>query len=268
MAVIDANALNIYTDGSCFNSPRRGGVAIRFIFPEYLNWEPLDLCPPGYQQATNNQMELKACCIALIEASKMERAWQRIVIYTDSIYVCDNYGRARSQWSNNRWLKSDGAPVLNAETWKELLKNAAKNNVPVDIKWVKGHAKNENNKAVDRLAKQSVDKVLKKSISTELVRKKSSSKLTEAGCVKLVGQTLKIRILSGKYLKTQKISRYRYEVLSKRSKFFGCLDFVFSKEILRAGHRFLVCFNKDQKYPQIVKVIKDLTLEDRKNNCL
>ena len=32
----DSNALNIYTDGSAFSSPRKGGVGIRFKFPDFL----------------------------------------------------------------------------------------------------------------------------------------------------------------------------------------------------------------------------------------
>ena len=62
--MIDENALNIYTDGSSFSSPRRGGIGIIFVFPDYLNKEEKEFAPEGYVGATNNEMELKACIVA------------------------------------------------------------------------------------------------------------------------------------------------------------------------------------------------------------
>ncbi len=58
--------MNIYTDGSCFQRPRRGGIGIRYIIINDAGdeeWQ--DECPPGYKQATNNEMELLACIVAL-----------------------------------------------------------------------------------------------------------------------------------------------------------------------------------------------------------
>jgi ribonuclease HI len=66
----DENALNIYTDGSCFSSPRRGGIGIIFVFPYYMNKEKQEFAPEGYIGATNNEMELKACIMALKQVSK------------------------------------------------------------------------------------------------------------------------------------------------------------------------------------------------------
>lgn len=96
-----------------------------------------------------------ACIIALAESMRIPRQWQRIIIYTDSSYVFDGYKKARFQWSRNKWLKSNGAPVAHMDLWKELLKNVQKTGALVDIQWVKGHDKNEFNETADKLAKQS-----------------------------------------------------------------------------------------------------------------
>ena len=263
---IDANALNIYTDGSSYSNPRRGGMAIRFVFPEYLNRDSKDVCPPGYIGATNNMMEIKACSMALIESLKMAREWNRIVIYTDSSYVCGNLSTARNYWSKNKWFKSGGAPVSNVAEWKELLKSIGRVGVPVDIVWIKGHAKDENNKAVDKLAKKSSLGKSNNPLKTVLIRRKTSGKMTETGSIKMLDQRLDVKIVSGEYLKEHRMSRYRYEVISKKSEYYGYLDFIYSKIPLRAGHDYRIKVNNIQVYPQIVSVIKDLTEERRKNS--
>ena len=60
------DALNIYTDGSCLSNPRRGGIGIRYIVINAAGDEEwVDEAPPGYKQATNNELELMACIVAL-----------------------------------------------------------------------------------------------------------------------------------------------------------------------------------------------------------
>lgn len=67
------NALNIYTDGSCYSGPRRGGIGIIFITIDEAGNEVVEEIElPGYQQATNNQMELMACIKALERACTHE----------------------------------------------------------------------------------------------------------------------------------------------------------------------------------------------------
>ena len=258
----DPNALNIYTDGSSYQHPRTGGFAMLFVFPEFLNKEPVAICPPGYKKATNNQMEMKACAMALKESLKFEKQWQRIVIHTDSSYVCDGYKTAISFWRKNKWMRSNGAPVLNVNQWKELLKSAQDTGMSVEIWWVKGHAKNENNKMVDKLAKKSAKSATEQPLSNVNVRRKKSGKKTDAGSVKMLGQKIRIRIVDSEFL-PQKITRYRYEVMSKRSPFYQQVDFIFSVQVLRVGHEFSVRVNNNQSYPQITKVYRDFTKEEK-----
>jgi ribonuclease HI len=148
--MIKEDALNIYTDGSSYSHPRAGGIGIRFVTINELGEEVTkDIDLPGYQNATNNQMELYACVEALKEAL---RYWDlaefnSIAIHTDSRYVVDNYRSAMFVWPKTRWTTRDGPPVLNAEQWKDLVKQIKRcYPLRVDFNWVKGHSKDPHKK--------------------------------------------------------------------------------------------------------------------------
>ena len=181
------------------------------------------------------------------------------------MYVTENYSRA-IDWSQNKWLNSSGAPVSNALQWKELLKVIKELRMRVSFKWVKGHAKNENNKKVDKLAKQSAKGFLNKPLVYTDVRRKTSTKITKTGSVVLKGQKLKIRIVTIEYQKLQKVFKLRYEVVSKTSEFFGCLDFVFSNIALRTAHTYYVQFNDDLKNPRILDLIREILKKPNKKS--
>lgn len=73
--VFRENVLYAYTDGSSLRTPRRGGFAIRFIYvDDYGEEQVQDIQSPGNKNATNNEMELKACVVALEEAEKQQAA--------------------------------------------------------------------------------------------------------------------------------------------------------------------------------------------------
>lgn len=263
---MDVIVLNIYTDGSSYQSPRAGGIGMRFVSINSSGEETIKDFPScsRYLGATNNQMELQACINALKEVFKQSvDNYSDIIIYTDSSYVVDNYKRSIYQWSKNKWQKKSNAPVLNAEQWKELnrliIKIYNKNRIIVEIKWVKGHSKNPHNKVVDKAAKKSAKKVSKKRISTTKVRRKKFKDISvNIGCVIMQGQRISIYIVDGEYLKMQKIYRYRYQVVSKNSQFYKFTDFIYSKNLLSAGHSYYVRFNKDNKNPQIIKKFNEI----------
>ena len=114
---MDVIALNIYTDGSSYPSPRAGGIGIRFVSISSSGEEIIKDFPSRsrYLGATNNQMELQACINALKEVLKQSvNNYSDITIYTNSSYVADNYKRSIYQWSKNKWQKKSNSPVLNA----------------------------------------------------------------------------------------------------------------------------------------------------------
>jgi ribonuclease HI len=259
--MIDEEALNIYTDGSSLPKPRRGGIGIRFIYCDSTGRE---ICEnetlPGYLGATNNEMELNACVIALKLVPKYlsKRSFQRVIICSDSMYVIDNYKKAMFEWCKTRWLRRSGAPVLNAKLWKEFIKALKKNRLPFSMKKVPAHSTDLHNKEVDKLAKLSAKSAIKKPISYRRVRRKKSTKITKIGSIEPLGQRISVRIIEGQYLEVQKMYRYRYEVISKNNRFLRNVDFVTSEEILKEGHSYSVRLNNEKANPKIVKVFKEI----------
>jgi ribonuclease HI len=251
--------LNIYTDGSSYSRPRRGGIGVRFVTINELGNEVIeDHALLGYGGATNNEMELLACVRALEIAANHEKlhAVERVVIFTDSLYVSDNVDRAKFQWLRQKWLNRDGRPIENAALWKDLVRGIKKLSKRVDIEWVKGHAKDAHNKAVDKLAKQSAKGVLTPPLKVATVRRKRSTQTVQIGSVLMRGQTLAIRIITDTYLRPQKVFKYKYEVFA--GEFIGRVDLIFADEVLRAGHHYEVRVNGQTDNPRIVEIIQEL----------
>ena len=191
--MIDEYALNIYTDGSSLSNPRRGGMGIRYIIVDSGGDEVIrDETPMGYKQATNNEMELMACVIALrdVSAEFLTPAVQRIVIFTDSQYVRDNFNKAVWTWPNQGWRGRFARPIENVEIWKDLVKEVKKTPRRVDFKWVKSHNKNRHNDAVDRLAKKSANGYLNEPLTVSSVRRKKTDQSVSIGSVLMEGQEL------------------------------------------------------------------------------
>ncbi len=254
--------LQIYTDGSSYSKPRTGGVGIRYIWAGGNGEETIeDFEVSGYKGATNNQMELQSCIIALKEVIKKFEltSVEEIFIFTDSLYVSENYPKAKFQWPKTKWLTRYGSPVENVKLWKELIKLVGKINRPVKIKWVKGHKGNEHNKAVDKLAKQSAKKpLLNRPLEITHVRRKLTHKSVCRGSVVMCGQRISIRIIECKYLRAHKTNKYKYEVLSKGSQYYKNVDIAYSDGTLKAGHSYIVTFNKNSKNPKILSVISEI----------
>lgn len=255
------NAINIYTDGSSFSRPRLGGIGIRLVIINPLGQEEVeDISLPGYAAGTNNQMELEACIKGLKEAMRHPafNSFERIAIHSDSQYVVENHNRAFYTWSKNKWCNYQGKPVDNATLWKELLHTVKKCYKRVDFYWVKGHAKNQHNKAADKLARQSGMNAFNPPLAVVKVRRKRSVKSVEPGCVPMLNQRISIRIITDEYLIIQKCFKYKYEVISKSNPYFGNIDFAYSKILLKAGHCYSIRFNNKPHNPTIIKMFKEL----------
>jgi len=255
--------LNIYTDGSSYSSPRLGGVGIAFFLIDEAGNEVVQESDfPGYKGATNNQMELQAPILALRQAKRLglTDSVRRIVIHTDSMYVCENYKRAIFQWPKTSWMKRGGAPVLNADRWKDLLKAMKATGCVVEFRWVKGHRTDPYNKTVDKLAKRSAKRATQAPLTQVSVRRKRTREKVQAGAVSILGQRLSIRIITCECLRVQQVWKYKYEVISKRSPFFGKVDWLYSARdlLVRDGHSYHVRLNDNPTYPQILKVFREL----------
>jgi ribonuclease HI len=252
--------VNVFTGGSSYSHPRRGGIAYRIVTVDAAGDEVIqDVAPQGYRSATNQQMELMACIAALRDLGGRHpsvdvQPFSKVVIHTDSLYVVDNYYAAQFVWPGNGWMTRDGNPVINAALWKDLVKAARKVGKRVDIVWCKGHAAgNPHNKAVDKLAKSSAKGVLRDPLNVSRVRRKETSKVTEIGSIRAEGQLVTIRVITDTYLRPQRMYVYKCEVVSERSRYFGNVDNLFSEILLNAGHVYVVRLNDDPKRPRIVE---------------
>lgn len=262
MKILKRNILYIYTDGSSLPKPRRGGIGIRYIILDDQEQECIiDLVCEGFEGATNNQMELLAVIEGLRNITLQDFAlkYNNIEIRTDSRYVVDNKNNAIYNWSKNGWLNKYNKPVENSDLWKSFIKVLLKINKKVELIWVKGHEKDIHNKAVDKLAKESARGLLNEPINIIKLRKKKSKESTKVGSVEMEGQRISVHVINEQYLKLQKLSKYRYEIISKGNKNQGKVDFIYSDlHHLKAGHNYYVVFNKDSKNPRILKLIKEL----------
>jgi len=255
------NALNIYTDGSSYSNPRRGGIGIRYITIDEAGDEIIDDdAPPGYKEATSNEMELMACIKALEGACNHEKidSVDRVYVFTDSMYVRDNLNRAIYEWPKQKWMNRFGRPIENGALWKELVRQKKKVPRNVEFKWIRGHSENKHNKAVDKLAKQSAKGFLNQPLKVATVRRKITEQSVQRGSVEMHGQELSIRIITDTLLRPQRIFKYKYEVISESSEYCGNVDWIFSEHLLRAGHHYEVRVNDETNNPRIVAVLDEL----------
>lgn len=130
--------VTIYTDGGSDPNPGIGGWSAILIFGEH------EKVLSGHDPATtNNRMELTAA----IEALKALKRPCTITFYTDSEYLRKGITQYIEKWAAKNWKD-----VRNADLWQALWPQVKKHQI--DWHWVKGHAGNEINERVDRLARQ------------------------------------------------------------------------------------------------------------------
>jgi hypothetical protein len=142
---------------------------------------------------------------------------------------------------------------------RTLFRRAAREHRRVEIIWVKGHKQNPYNKAADKAAKRSARNALNAPKSVVSVRRKISKQKTALGSIEMRGQEFAIRVVTAQYLASpHQLWRYKYEVISADSEYFGNVDEIFSKHYLRDGHHYQVRVNESTMNPRIVEVISEI----------
>ena len=139
--------VEIYTDGCCHGNPGKGGYGVILTY-EKENGDIFEKeISQGYENTTNNRMELLAAIIGL-EALKRPCD---VELYSDSKYLVDAFNQKWiNSWVKNNWNRPKTGPVKNIDLWKRLLE--VKKQHKVEFIWVKGHNDNEKNERCDRLA--------------------------------------------------------------------------------------------------------------------
>jgi len=143
----------IHVDGSCLGNPGPGGWAALLRLNN--NKTKKKLITGRSRRTTNNRMELRAV-IAGLEAIKQR---QHVEIYSDSQYVVKGATIWLHNWKRSGWRNADtNKPIKNRDLWEQL-DTAIQRHSPVDFYWVKGHANNAHNEAVDQAARQAAYEV-------------------------------------------------------------------------------------------------------------
>lgn len=263
------NTVVIYTDGSQKPKPRRGGIGIVLCWTnddgnEEERWES----PLGYRGVTIPQMELKA----VIEGLKLlfkkppivpPRLYRKVRVFCDANYVVENYGRAKFQWSQNKWRNRDGAPIENGDLWRELLKIEKKLGMRVEILKVEAHSSNRHNQKADQLAKASAEMAQEPPLVPGRVRRKRSSKRLRKGTVPFEGQEITIHVHKGELMRPQGINQFEFSVRSPGPLFEEVGLATARPEIyIREGHTYRVRLNEDEGNPEIVEVLLEVVEGD------
>lgn len=138
--------ITIYTDGACSGNPGVGGWGAVLFYKEHYK----EICG-GQKDTTNNRMELQA----VIEAIKLIKKTQPIIVYTDSKYVQNGISEWIHSWKKNGWKNAEKKPIKNVDLWKTLDELVL--NHTITWKWVKGHAGDKYNEIADALARKGLE---------------------------------------------------------------------------------------------------------------
>ena len=141
------NRVLVYTDGSCFGNPGKGGYAA-IVRSGDAQWTITGSVP----FSTNNRMELTA----VIEGLSSVACGSAVTVLTDSQYVekavNDGY---LDIWRQNGWRRiRTGDPVKNADKWLVLANTIRNKDLHVIFVKLKAHKTNAFNNHVDLLARQ------------------------------------------------------------------------------------------------------------------
>ena len=107
----------------------------------------------GEPETTNNRMELTAA----IQGLQALNQPCRVDVYTDSEYLKKGVTEWMANWKRLGWRRGKPGktqPLANADLWKRL--DQALKRHRVHWHWVRGHAGDEDNERVDRLAREAV----------------------------------------------------------------------------------------------------------------
>lgn len=138
-----ADAVTIYTDGSCLGNPGPGGWCA--ILKDDKHSKELF---GGFRLTTNNRMEL----LAVIEALLALKRPCRVDLWTDSQYVRNAIEkRWIVSWQKNGWKNSEKKPVKNQDLWQRLLPLLSTHQVR--FHWLRGHSGHVENERCDKLAR-------------------------------------------------------------------------------------------------------------------
>ncbi len=137
------NQIIIFTDGSTLNNQskgkRKGGVGVFFGDEDTRNIS-ISLEETDTNKVTNQVAELLACIKGIEKVVTSQKIGKnKIIIYTDSMYIVNMMNSWAKNWEKNNWKKSDGEDILNPDLVKKLYYYSI--NLNVEFNHVKSHTK-------------------------------------------------------------------------------------------------------------------------------
>ena len=138
--------ITIYTDGGCRPNPGPGGWGVVLLYP---GREPEELSG-AEEKTTNNRMELQAA----IEAMRALDEPHEIDLHTDSQYLRKGMSSWIEGWKRRGWKTASGAPVQNADLWRQLEAEIERH--VVQWFWTRGHSGDRWNERADELASAAI----------------------------------------------------------------------------------------------------------------
>ena len=144
--------VTIYTDGSSRGNPGPGGYGAVLRYTDAKGELHEKELSQGYENTTNNRMELMGAIAALEELKKP----CDVELHSDSRYLIDAFNKGWvKNWKAKGWKKADRKPVLNRDLWERLLDAMQPHHLT--FIWVEGHAGHSENERCDRLATTAAD---------------------------------------------------------------------------------------------------------------
>lgn len=158
-------ALIIFTDGACINNGKKnakGGIGVYFpggefdnISHEFIN-----------KTVTNQRAELYAIYMALQQVINNNKKYNKIIIYSDSLYSIRSLTLWIKQWEQNGWYTTNKKPVQNLDIIQPIYNILTNKQHTIEFKHVRSHTKENTFEAIgndkaDHLACNGIKKLKK-----------------------------------------------------------------------------------------------------------
>ena len=140
----DLPRVTIYSDGACQPNPGPGGWAVLLRYGKHEK-----VLSGADSQTTNNRMELTAA----LKGLQALKGPCQVDFYTDSQYLRRGITEWLPLWRARNWRRKTGV-LENVDLWQAL--DIAMQGHRIQWHWVRGHAGNQDNQRVDRLARQAI----------------------------------------------------------------------------------------------------------------
>jgi len=159
------NEIKIYCDGSARNNKKiEKRLFGSFSSIVYLNNERFFETTEGFENITNNQMELSGFVFPIFILKKQFKEIydnSNIEVISDSQYLTKGVNEWLNGWIKKNWHTTSGK-VKNLEIWKLItfiLNDMKQKNNDYTFTWVKGHNGHDLNEACDNNCNEKVKKL-------------------------------------------------------------------------------------------------------------